>query len=168
MQAHAVEGARRHEAEPAAQFVADRDRDEQFLAVGLDRFRCCKCRRDGRRARMHDGLVVRVVEVHRMGERTVDEGGDRGGTGHAFAEDCRFAAAAECVTGFAHRSTDGERNRGQGDPQRVEQPQPAIGNELGRHVRIAQTGRPFGKLGSERHRRLTIFIRMCSPARIGG
>ncbi len=73
MKAAAMELARRDAADPARDFVADRDGGDQLLAGDGSVLRKRQRRSDRRAAHVHDRFVVRVVELERLGQRAVHE-----------------------------------------------------------------------------------------------
>ncbi len=105
---------------------------------------------------------MRVVEIERMGERTIHQRGECGG-GTPPADHRRRIALPECCGCTSYRLPDRQRHRCLRDRQHVEQPQPGIGLDRRRHAKIDE---PFGQ-GARGGQRLIIFSAMCCPARIG-
>ncbi len=82
-------------AETAAHLVTGDDRGQHVAAGGADQFADRERGRDHRRARMQRGIRMGIVEIERVAERAVEQGGDCRCPGLAVAEHGGPALAVE-------------------------------------------------------------------------
>ncbi len=155
MIAAAVELAGGDAADPAGNLVADRDGRDQIGAAHRLRLGQGKSRGDRRAAHMHDGFVVRVVELERLGECSIGKGGPWHCRCIAATVDAAGTRRVQRQHGLADRLPERRAEPGQDQAEHVEHPERRLFDDILRQVAEPNAGNPARKLvGTGRRRRL--------------
>ena len=142
MKAVIVKPSGRHAAEPAVELVAGRDQHDGFPAARAHPFAEGKRGRHHRRAAVHDGFVVGVVEVLRVGLGAVRERRGRRRSPFAGRDEAGAAPRSEAAGCRVHGTSHGRAGATDDEPESVEHPHLDVGDDPLGQILVPQSEGP--------------------------